>query len=127
MWAARSLPAGPAAILVLSLGGIPSHGADDQIVLGAAVSLTGEYAQNGASTRNGYELAVRAINDNGGVEIGGKRYRIVVRYYDDESTPARVTDLAERLIKQDGVKFMLGPYGSGLTKAILPVLRNTRS
>ena len=38
------------------------------------------------------------------------------------STPARGTELAERLIKQDGVKFMLGPYGSGLTKAMLPVV-----
>ena len=46
----------------------------------------------------------------------------VVRYYDDESTPARGTELAERLVKQDGVKFMLGPYSSGLTKAILPVV-----
>ena len=38
------------------------------------------------------------------------------------STPARGTELAERLIKQDRVKFMLGPYSSGLTKAILPVI-----
>ncbi len=38
------------------------------------------------------------------------------------STPARGTELAERLVKQDGVKFMLGPYSSGLTKAILPVV-----
>ena len=39
-----------------------------------------------------------------------------------ESTPARGTELAERLIKQDGVKFMLGPYSSGLTKAMLPIV-----
>lgn len=35
--------------------------------------------------------------------------------------PIRATKLAERLIEQDGVKFMLGPYGSGQTKAVLPV------
>ena len=91
-------------------------------MLGAAVSLTGKYALNGANTKNGYDLAVHKINDKGGVKIGGKDYKLVVRYYDDESTPARGTELAERLIKQDGVKFMLGPYSSGLTKAILPVV-----
>ncbi|MCJ7599155.1 MAG: amino acid ABC transporter substrate-binding protein, partial [Methyloceanibacter sp.] len=53
---------------------------------------------------------------------GDKTYKLAIRYYDDESTPARGTELAERLIKQDGVKFILGPYSSGLTKAILPIV-----
>jgi branched-chain amino acid transport system substrate-binding protein len=95
---------------------------EDVIVLGAAVSLTGRYAQNGVNTKNGYDLAARKINDKGGVEIGGKTYKLVLRYYDDESTPARGTELAERLIQQDGVKFLLGPYSSDLTKAILPIV-----
>jgi branched-chain amino acid transport system substrate-binding protein len=95
---------------------------EDVIVLGAAVSLTGKYAQNGANTKNGYDLAVAKINEKGGIDIVGKNYKLVIRYYDDESTPARGTELAERLIQQDGVKFMLGPYSSGLTKAILPVV-----
>jgi branched-chain amino acid transport system substrate-binding protein len=116
------LPASLVAVLLCSLGGVPAPGAEDVIVLGAAVSLTGKYALNGTNTKNGYELAVREVNDHGGVKVGGKSYKLTVRYYDDESTPARGTELAERLIKQDGVKFMLGPYSSGLTKAILPVV-----
>lgn len=93
----------------------------DTIVLGAAVSLTGKYSTNGKNTIDGYNLAVEAINKKGGIKVGGKTYKLEVRYYDDESTPARGAQLAERLIKQDGVKFMLGPYSSGLTKAIAPV------
>lgn len=96
--------------------------ADDLITLGAAVSLTGKYAQNGLNTKNGYDLAVRQINEKGGVVIDGKPYKLEIRYYDDESTPARGTELVERLIKQDGVQFILGPYSSGLTKAILPIV-----
>lgn len=95
---------------------------DDIIVLGAAVSLTGKYALNGANTKNGYDLAVRQINGKGGVKIGDTAYKFAINYYDDESTPARGTELVERLIQQDGVKFILGPYGSGLTKAILPII-----
>src|SRR3546814_705976 len=34
---------------------------------------------------------------------------------------ARGAQLTERLIKQDGVKYVLGPYGSALTKAIAPI------
>ncbi|MEK9724098.1 MAG: amino acid ABC transporter substrate-binding protein, partial [Rhodospirillaceae bacterium] len=37
------------------------------------------------------------------------------------STPARTAQLLERLIKQDGVKYMLGPYSSATTKAALPI------
>tara|TARA_B100000315_G_scaffold211525_2_gene208374 strand:- start:1643 stop:2917 length:1275 start_codon:yes stop_codon:yes gene_type:complete len=93
----------------------------DVITLGAAVSLTGKYSTAGNHTKRGYDLAVKMINASGGVKVGGKSYKLRVKYYDDESTPARGAQLAERLIKQDGVKFMLGPYSSGLTKAIAPV------
>ncbi len=111
------------AALILGARELPAQWQNqDVIVIGAAVSLTGKYAQNGINTKNGYDLAARRINEKGGINIGGKSYKIVLRYYDDESTPARGTELAERLIRQDGVRFMLGPYSSGLTKAILPIV-----
>ena len=95
--------------------------AECTITLGAAVSLTGKYSTNGTHTKNGYDLAVKVINEKGGVKVGNQTCKFAVKYYDDESTPARGAELAERLIKQDGIKFMLGPYSSGLTKAIAPV------
>jgi branched-chain amino acid transport system substrate-binding protein len=93
----------------------------DTIYLGAAVSLSGKYSANGINTRNGYDLAVKRINDMGGVKVDGKTYKLAIQYYDDESTPARAAQLVERLIKQDGIDYMLGPYSSGLTKAVAPV------
>ena len=93
----------------------------DTIILGSSISLTGKYATNGLHTQRGYDYAVKVINEAGGVKVGGKSYKLDVKYYDDESTPARGAQLAERLIQQDGVEFMLGPYSSGMTKAIAPV------
>jgi len=93
----------------------------DTIILGSSISLTGKYATNGLHTQRGYDYAVKVINESGGVKVGGKSYKLDVKYYDDESTPARGSQLAERLIQQDGVEFMLGPYSSGMTKAIAPV------
>ena len=95
--------------------------ANDTITLGAAVSQTGKYSTNGMHTTNGYDLAVQRVNEMGGVKVGDKTYMLDIVYYDDESTPARGAQLTERLINQDGVQFMLGPYSSGLTKAIAPV------
>lgn len=93
----------------------------DTIYLGAAISLTGKYAANGEHTQRGYDLAVKMINDSGGVTVDGKPYQLAIIYYDDESTPARGAQLAERLINQDGVQYMLGPYSSGLTEAMAPI------
>ena len=93
----------------------------DTIVFGAAVSFTGKYSTNGKHTKNGYDLAVKRLNEMGGVKVGNKTYKVKIKYYDDESTPARSGQLAERLIKQDGIKFILGPYGSGPTKGMAPI------
>ena len=93
----------------------------DTIILGSAISFTGKYSTNGVHAQKGYDIAVEKINEMGGVNVDGKSYKLAVTYYDDESTPARGAQLAERLIKQDGIQFMLGPYSSGLTKAIAPV------
>ncbi|MEX1152464.1 ABC transporter substrate-binding protein, partial [Parvibaculum sp.] len=79
------------------------------IQLGAAVSLTGKYSSNGAFTRKGYDLAVKRINEAGGVTVAGKPYLLKVVYYDDESTPARGAQLVERLIQQDKIQYVLGP------------------
>ncbi|WP_216621251.1 amino acid ABC transporter substrate-binding protein [Cupriavidus necator] len=111
--------------LALSLPGA-AKAQGDTIVLGAAVSLTGKYSTNGKNTQDGYNLAVNRINEMGGVKVGGKAYQLKILFYDDESTSARGAQLAERLISQDGVKFVLGPYSSGLTKAMAPVTEKYR-
>ncbi len=111
-----------AAIIVLMVAG--SAGAKvegDTIIIGSAISFTGKYSTNGVHASNGYNLSVKLINAAGGVKVGGKSYKLKIKYYDDESTPARTAQLLERLIKQDGIKFMLGPYSSATTKAAAPV------
>lgn len=105
----------------------PAFAADcEMITLGSAISLTGKYATNGIHAKNGYEFAIQKIADTGGVMIGDKCYNFEVIYYDDESKGDRGATLAERLISQDGVQYMLGPYSSGLTKAIAPVTEKYR-
>jgi branched-chain amino acid transport system substrate-binding protein len=113
--------AGAAAIAAMAGAPAQAKVEGDTIVLGSSISLTGKYSSNGIDTKNGYELAVKKINEMGGVKVDGKTYKIKVNYYDDESTPARTAQLLERLIKQDGVNFILGPYSSATTIAAAPV------
>jgi branched-chain amino acid transport system substrate-binding protein len=94
----------------------------DKIILGSAISITGKYSQEGKNAMDGYNFAVKRINEMGGVTVNGKAYKLEIKYYDDESTPARTAQLLERIINQDGIKYTLGPYASGPTKAALPVI-----
>lgn len=113
---------GIAAIGLGAAGAISPAAAADTITLGSAISLTGKYATNGLNTQRGYDLGIKVINKAGGVKIGGKSYKLEMKYYDDESTPLRTAELFERLIKQDGIKLLLGPYSSGTTKAAAPIV-----
>ena len=48
------------------------------IKIGAVVPLTGRYAAGGEQVKNGYELAVDAINKAGGVDVGGNENSVGV-------------------------------------------------
>ena len=109
------------AVFTVAAPGTASAMECEVLPIGSAISLTGKYATNGIHAKNGYEFAIKKIAENGGIKVGDKCYNFKVTYYDDESKGDRGATLAERLINQDGMKYMLGPYSSGLTKAIAPV------
>ena len=87
----------------------------DEIVLGSAISQTGKYAREGKFYVDAYALTVDAVNKAGGVKIGGKPYKLVLKMYDDQSDPNLGVRLFTRLVTSDKVNFLLGPYSSGIT------------
>ena len=71
----------------------------------------------GQSFLRGYQLCVKHMNDKGGVL--GRKLELVV--YDDRSNPATAVRLYEKLIAQDKVDLVLGPYGAPITDAVADV------
>jgi branched-chain amino acid transport system substrate-binding protein len=100
--------------------------AADTITFGAAISMTGKTAKEGEYTLAGYQYAIDTINETGGVKVGGKTYRLGLKYYDDESKSERTAQLTEKLINEDKVTFILGPYGSGPTGTAAPICERYR-
>jgi len=117
-----ALAMGVAAVGLLAATPASAKVEGNTIILGSAISFTGKYSTNGIHAKNGYLLGVKRINEMGGVKVGGKSYKLKIKFYDDESTPARTAQLLERLIKQDGIKYFLGPYSSATTKAAAPIM-----
>lgn len=110
--------------LALSACAIPGVGAGTTtgtITFGVTVPITGERAVEGQYSLDGYLFYVNTINKQGGISVGGKRYRVALKYYDDQSQPRRTAALYRQLILQDKVTFLLGPYSSLLTAAAAPV------
>ncbi|HKA36588.1 MAG TPA: amino acid ABC transporter substrate-binding protein [Thermoanaerobaculia bacterium] len=95
--------------------------AADTIVFGAAISITGKTAKEGEYTRDGYQFAIDRINEMGGIKVGGKAYKVELKYYDDETKPERTAQLIEKLINEDKVNLILGPYGSSPTGTAAPI------
>lgn len=81
--------------------------------IGCSISLTGKLSNEGRLTKDGYEFYKALINKKGGLNVGGKRYRVDIKYYDDESNVQTSTKLIEKLITDDKVDSLVGPYGSG--------------
>lgn len=109
------------AALVSALAGPAPALAEDTIVFGAAISLTGKTAKEGEYTRDGYQFYVDTMNQAGGIKVGGKTYKVALKYYDDESKSERTAQLVEKLINEDKVNFLLGPYASAPTATAAPI------
>jgi len=88
-----------------------------EIKIGASVSLSGGLARFGTMVKNGYELWADKVNSKGGIKVGDKRLPVKIIYYDDQSDNQTSAKLTEKLITQDKVDFLLGPFGSGSTFA----------
>src|SRR5947207_9127925 len=83
--------------------------AQDTIRFGASLSLTGRLSTEGKRVKDGYDFYVKHINERGGIDIAQKKYKVEIVYYDDESDTNTAVKLVEKLITQDGIKFLLGP------------------
>jgi branched-chain amino acid transport system substrate-binding protein len=99
---------------------------DGTLVFGAPISLTGSTAKEGGLTRDGYDLWRDTYNNAGGINVGGKHYKIETRYYDDASSAQQAATLAEKLIKEDKVNFLLGPYGTSSTLQVSTVAEKNK-
>ena len=103
----------PVAAVALSM---PAD-AQGPIRIGASLSLTGTYAEPGRFQSEGYKLCEKELNAKGG--LLGRKVEMVV--YDDQSQPATGVRLYEKLITEDKVDAVMGPYSSAISEAVANV------
>lgn len=109
-----------AMVMVLGMAGTAS--AADTIKIGFHAPLTGFAASDGKSATEGAKLAVRQINDAGGVL--GKDAELVV--YDDQAKPAQAIPIANKLIGQDKVVVGVSGSYSGPTRSAAGIFQESK-
>jgi branched-chain amino acid transport system substrate-binding protein len=92
------------------------------IRIGASMSLTGTYAKPGTYQKEGYDVCVDEVNGKGG--LLGRKIEFVL--YDDQSMPATAVKLYEKLITEDKVDAVMGPYSSAVSEAVANVTEKYR-
>lgn len=95
----------------------PVANAEGPIVIGASASETGPLAVDAGYHLRGLELGIAEANAHGGW-LGRK---LELKYYDDKSDPGTAVRLYTRLITEDKVDLVVGPYSSGITQAVAPL------
>jgi branched-chain amino acid transport system substrate-binding protein len=97
--------------------GAVSAGAAKPILIGITADASGQYANSGDSDKRGVLMAIQEFNAKGGVL--GRPIKWV--HLDTETTPATGSRVAERMINQDKVAFLIGGMSSGVANAISQV------
>jgi branched-chain amino acid transport system substrate-binding protein len=90
----------------------------DPIKIGYASSQTGGLAPNGKSALLAQQIWEGDINAKGG--LLGRPVKLV--YYDDQSNPATVPGLYQKLLDVDKVDIVIGGYGTNLLAPAMPVV-----
>jgi len=96
--------------------------AQQPIQIGASISITGRDAVQGGYVREGYLLCKKHMNEKGGVL--GRPIQFVI--HDDGSDGKTAIRLYEKLITEDKVDVVMGPYGSPITDVVADVAERHR-
>lgn len=103
------------AVLALALGALALSGCgkdSDTIKIGFNLELTGDIPKVGEASKFAAEMLKEDINSKGGLEVGGKKYKLEFVYQDNEAKAESAVNAALKLINQDNVVAIVGPNSS---------------
>ncbi len=114
---------GAAGLLAGRRGLAQSTGGETSLKIGVLGVMRGPAASWGLVNKYCAEVTAQMYNEQGGVEIGGQRYKIQIVTIDDQLDPASAVAGAKQLLR-DGVRYIIGPNIDTTAAAIVPLLRS---
>jgi urea transport system substrate-binding protein len=97
----------------------------DSIVLCTIDDLSGDFSIMATPKTYGYQLAVKEINDAGGIKVDGANKKIKLITYDGQSDIKKYQELAQKCVFDDGADVVMAAYtGAEREAARREVVRN---
>jgi len=94
-----------AGLLLVACSGEKSN----TIKIGVIAELTGDMPAVGESCKKAAEMAVKEINDAGGLQVGDKKYKVELYVEDNAGKAEQSASAAQKLITQQKVVAIVGP------------------
>jgi branched-chain amino acid transport system substrate-binding protein len=92
------------------------------LVIGVVAPMSGQVSTIGLGIRNSVQLAVDQANEKCAV----KGYQLTMDAQDDEANPDKGAAAAQRFADDTNVVGLVGPYNSGVARAIQPKLASSK-
>jgi len=96
------------------MAGAHTAAAQDVVKLGFTGPLSGGAALYGKNTLTGIEMAVNEINQDGGLEVKGKKYKVEIVALDDKYSPSEAGINAKRLTQEHKTPVIFVPHSGGI-------------
>lgn len=113
------------AIAPWALMALPSH-AQEVLKIGVNGVMSGEAASWGLVNKYCAETTADIYNAKGGVDIGGKKYKLQIVALDDKNDPKVSVTNAEKLTSE-GIKYIIGPNIDTTALAVKPVMERAKA
>ena len=112
------------ALGTLLVGGtsLADHRPGNVVVMGGTLGLTGGRAVPSGLVLEGRKMYLEELNGRGGL-LG---HRVELKIYDDKNDKRTAIELYEKLITEDKVDLVLGPYSSYMTDPVANVMERYR-
>ena len=111
-------------IVVIAAGAFYFLGAQQEervLKIGAIMELTGSLARDAQVCKRGYDVWYKAVQDQGGVTIAGKKYTVELKFYDTRSDPGQAAAAVDKAVSE-GMDLLLGTYSSSNTLGAIPAI-----
>lgn len=96
-------------IIALGLSSCANKNPVTTVKIGLLAELTGSIPTVGTSCKNAAQLAVRQLNETGGIDLAGKKYKIDLVIEDTAAKPDQAAAAAQKLITESNVSLLIGP------------------
>jgi branched-chain amino acid transport system substrate-binding protein len=109
------------------IAGIPLKANAERLTVGSIMPLSGPISIVGMSWSRGFELFFDKVNEEGGVDIGGKKYTFKFISEDSKGAAEAASTAARKLIHQNGVKFIFAAILESSTEAVYEVCERNKA